>query len=874
MKASLWFAFAGTVLLTWPWIVVGLGSLLVFPPAAMDPALAADPELAYPMMIRELMPAGLRGLMVATFLAAFMSTMDTHLCWGASYMVNDVYRRFLRRDRSERHYVGASRIAVVLLAGVAAAVAWRMDSIQRGWIYIIELTAGVALVWLLRWYWWRVNAWAEIAAMAGSVLLANGRLLLAAVEPVLPASVIRAADGFYAPEMDLIRGVIILVACTALWLGVVLATRPRVGRSAGPLLPSRAPGRLVGPGGRTHRSRLLRPVGQPHVAGLPPRRAVRLCQPSRGGVRAHRPGRHRRAPSRGVARGRRDHRADRERDHHATRAGRGRVTDALKIVLVGAGSREFGPASIRDLLLSDALCDRGLDIVLVDIDPSELPRTQAYAESVAERLGRSVSLTATTDLAEALPGARAVVMAIEIRRYFYWAQDFHVPRTFGSSQIYGENGGPGGLFHALRNMGPSLAVARAMETHCPDAWLVNYTNPLTKLCEAQSRLSSVRMVGLCHGVFHGTAQMAHLLGLRPERLEARASGLNHFSWFESVRDRETGDDLYPELERCEREAHWLHDWDEIALSRILFRVFGRYPSPGTNHIGEYLGWAQEFLGSSLLPVLLRPRRGHAVGGGGDAHVDLQPRRPPHRCARVPGVAAAPREAGEGGRGGRRAGPLRRTRDPPPRGSAVRDRHAPRRGERTERRLRARPARRRRGRGPGSRRRQGRASRHHGASPGGDPRASEDTDDHQPAACRRFRPGFAPDSAPGAAAGPHDALIPRRGSDHQRNVPAAGRCSARHGVVASGTAGASQVVRGRPLLPIVSGPRGAFGGRAGESDPEGRIVGPRREVLLYTPHHAALAPGALRLTPRTGVLAIVPFKGFARLEVEEGSRGRG
>ncbi|WP_419167863.1 alpha-galactosidase [Candidatus Palauibacter sp.] len=285
------------------------------------------------------------------------------------------------------------------------------------------------------------------------------------------------------------------------------------------------------------------------------------------------------------------------------------MRDALRIVLVGAGSREFGPASIRDLLLSDALCDRGLDIVLVDIDPPELSRTRAYAESVAERLGRSVSLSATTDLAEALPGAHAVVMAIEIRRYFYWAQDFHVPRTFGSSQIYGENGGPGGLFHALRNMGPSLAVARAMETHCPDAWLVNYTNPLTKLCEAQSRLSSVRVVGLCHGVFHGTAQMAHLLGLPPERLEARASGLNHFSWFESVRDRETGDDLYPELERREREAHWLHDWDEIALSRILFRVFGRYPSPGTNHIGEYLGWAQEFLGSSLLQFFYDPAEG-------------------------------------------------------------------------------------------------------------------------------------------------------------------------------------------------------------------------------------------------------------------------
>ena len=226
VKASLWFAFAGTVLLTWPWIVVGLGSLLVFPPATMDAALAADPELAYPMMIRELMPSGLRGLMVATFLAAFMSTMDTHLCWGASYMVNDVYRRFMRPGRSERHYVAASRVAVVLLAGVAAVVAWQMDSIQRGWIYIIELTAGVALVWLLRWYWWRVNAWAEIAAMTGSVVLANARMLLGLIEPVVPTAVLQSVDALYAPGMDMVRGVFILVACTALWLAVALATRP------------------------------------------------------------------------------------------------------------------------------------------------------------------------------------------------------------------------------------------------------------------------------------------------------------------------------------------------------------------------------------------------------------------------------------------------------------------------------------------------------------------------------------------------------------------------------------------------------------------------------------------------------------------------
>ena len=229
VMASLWFAFAGTVLLTWPWIVAGLGSLLVFPggPGA-DPALLADPELAYPMMIRELMPAGLRGLMVATFLAAFMSTMDTHLCWGASYMVNDVYRRFVKRRASERHYVAVSRGAVVGLAVLAALVAWQMESIQRGWIYIIELTAGVAVVWLLRWYWWRVNAWAEIAAMAGSVILANGRFLLAAAESTipLPTALLATADRFYAPEMDLVRAVVILVACTLLWLLVIRFTKP------------------------------------------------------------------------------------------------------------------------------------------------------------------------------------------------------------------------------------------------------------------------------------------------------------------------------------------------------------------------------------------------------------------------------------------------------------------------------------------------------------------------------------------------------------------------------------------------------------------------------------------------------------------------
>ena len=226
--SALWFAFAGTILMTWPWVVVGLGSLLVFPVATAIPELAADPELAYPMMIVELMPTGLRGLMVASFLAAFMSTMDTHLCWGASYLVNDVYRRFIRKDSEPRHYVFAARVSVALLAVAAAFAAWQMETIEGAWIYVIELTAGVALVWLLRWYWWRVNAWAEIAAMAGSVLLANGDFFANAAVRLgwVGVGTLESVDRFYAADYDFVRALLILVVCSLAWVTVAFLTAP------------------------------------------------------------------------------------------------------------------------------------------------------------------------------------------------------------------------------------------------------------------------------------------------------------------------------------------------------------------------------------------------------------------------------------------------------------------------------------------------------------------------------------------------------------------------------------------------------------------------------------------------------------------------
>ena len=122
LAAFLW-GFLGITVMTWPWIIVGLGSLIIFPIADAIPALAADPELAYPMMLAELMPVGLKGLLVASFLAAFMSTMDTHLCWGGSYLVNDIYKRFINKNAKPKEYVWISRISILFLAACAALTA-------------------------------------------------------------------------------------------------------------------------------------------------------------------------------------------------------------------------------------------------------------------------------------------------------------------------------------------------------------------------------------------------------------------------------------------------------------------------------------------------------------------------------------------------------------------------------------------------------------------------------------------------------------------------------------------------------------------------------------------------------------------------------
>lgn len=162
--ATLWFTVAHYCVRPWPWIVVALCALVLFPGLA-------DAREGYVIVMRETLPPGLLGLLFASFLAAFMSTISTQLNWGTSYLVHDLYRRFVKRDAPERHYVTVSRLITFALALVGFLVATRLESISGAWGLILSASAGLGLVLILRWYWWRVNAWSELTATLVPLLL-------------------------------------------------------------------------------------------------------------------------------------------------------------------------------------------------------------------------------------------------------------------------------------------------------------------------------------------------------------------------------------------------------------------------------------------------------------------------------------------------------------------------------------------------------------------------------------------------------------------------------------------------------------------------------------------------------------------------------
>jgi len=164
--ATLWFALANYALQVWPWILTSLAALARW-------GRLADPETAYPRTMIDVLPHGLLGLATVALLGAFMSTVDTHLNLGASYMVNDLYRRFLVKRASEAHYVLASRLSMLVNMAVACLIGWQIQSVGRAWKFVLAFVAGAGPTFIVRWFWWRANAWSELSALLASGIVAT-----------------------------------------------------------------------------------------------------------------------------------------------------------------------------------------------------------------------------------------------------------------------------------------------------------------------------------------------------------------------------------------------------------------------------------------------------------------------------------------------------------------------------------------------------------------------------------------------------------------------------------------------------------------------------------------------------------------------------
>jgi Na+/proline symporter len=206
LLATLWFNVAHFAIRPWPWILVALASLVLFPGLK-------DPETGYVRVMITCLPPSLRGLMVAAFAAAYMSTIATQLNWGASYIVNDFYRRFIRKQAKDKHYVSVSQWTTVLLTVVSAVITFYMESISGAWKLLIVTGAGTGGVLLLRWFWWRINAWSEISAMTAAFVTSLSLQLYWQFDSDDPRG--------FAQIMLITVGV-----TTAVWLLVTLLTPP------------------------------------------------------------------------------------------------------------------------------------------------------------------------------------------------------------------------------------------------------------------------------------------------------------------------------------------------------------------------------------------------------------------------------------------------------------------------------------------------------------------------------------------------------------------------------------------------------------------------------------------------------------------------
>jgi alpha-galactosidase len=295
---------------------------------------------------------------------------------------------------------------------------------------------------------------------------------------------------------------------------------------------------------------------------------------------------------------------------------------AKRIVLIGAGSAQFGYGTIGDIFQSEVLA--GSHIMLHDINPVTMGTVQETSQAYIDAHNLPYTISATTNRAEALQGADFVIISIEIGdRFELWEMDWRIPQQFGIQQVYGENGGPGGLFHALRITPPILAICADVMAICPDAYVFNFSNPMSRICTTVHRaFPELNFIGLCHEI----KSLERFLPLVLERpftdITIRAAGLNHFSALLTATYQDTGEDAYPDIRARAPEffgnmplldtarkyfketgraatvnghvpAVETEAWPERRVFKAVLERFGVLPITSDSHFGEYIHWAYD-----------------------------------------------------------------------------------------------------------------------------------------------------------------------------------------------------------------------------------------------------------------------------------------
>jgi len=288
-----------------------------------------------------------------------------------------------------------------------------------------------------------------------------------------------------------------------------------------------------------------------------------------------------------------------------------------KITVIGAGSASFGENTLSAIMRSKKL--KGSTLALVDRNVDSLDIVHRLANRLNREWDAGFTVTAYKEHRDALSDSQFVVSAIEVgARENLWQRDFEISIKYGVRQPYAENGGPGGFAHAARNTGPVMQIAHDMEQACPDAWFINFTNPMVRICDAVNRHSGINAVGLCHQIYQGYMMvgvaLAKDLGIEVPKgligmhaaldqhephhrlkeqivplIDIQAAGLNHFTWILSIRDRRTGEDLYPLF----KQRFFELDSNFEPLTRDVFSAFDLCPVPGDTHLCEYLPWVSD-----------------------------------------------------------------------------------------------------------------------------------------------------------------------------------------------------------------------------------------------------------------------------------------